>query len=170
MLGSVHCQFCHHDQTKVIDSRLIDDGTTIRRRRECLSCGKRFSTLERSQLTVVKRDGITEEFEREKVIKGVRRACQGRDVPEAALKRLAQKVEETLRAKGTPRINSNDIGLAILEPLRELDEVGYLRFASVYKSFSSAKDFEDEIKSLRNGTRNGDGTKNGNATRNGDGA
>lgn len=151
MLGSVHCQFCHHDQTKVIDSRLIDDGMTIRRRRECLACGKRFTTLERSQLIVVKRDGVVEDFSRDKVIRGVRRACQGRDVPEASLKLLAQQVEETLRSKGTPRVNSNDIGLAILEPLRDLDEVGYLRFASVYKSFSSAQDFENEILSLRNG-------------------
>ncbi|MEJ5919686.1 MULTISPECIES: transcriptional regulator NrdR [unclassified Corynebacterium] len=145
----MHCQYCHHDHTKVIDSRLIDDGMTIRRRRECLACGKRFSTLERSQLMVVKRDGIAEEFSREKVIQGVRRACQGRDVPESKLKKLAQNVEEALRAKGTPRVDSNDIGLAILEPLRDLDEIGYLRFASVYKSFSSAEDFENEIRYLR---------------------
>ncbi len=98
---------------------------------------------------VVKRDGIPEEFDREKVIQGVRRACQGRQVSESQLKKLAQKVEENLREKGTPRIDSNDIGLAILEPLRELDEVGYLRFASVYKSFTSADDFAREIESLR---------------------
>ena len=123
----------------------------IRRRRECLNCGKRFSTIERSQLMVVKRDGIPEEFNREKVIQGVRRACQGREVSESQLKKLAQKVEESLREKGTPRVDSNDIGLAILEPLKELDEVGYLRFASVYKSLSSADDFAQEIASMRKG-------------------
>lgn len=98
---------------------------------------------------VVKRDGNRDEFSREKVIRGVRRACQGRDVSESQLKQLAQKVEETLRAKGTPLVQSYEIGRAILEPLRDLDEVGYLRFASVYKSFSSAQDFMDEIESLR---------------------
>ncbi|ALA67276.1 transcriptional regulator NrdR [Corynebacterium lactis] len=145
----MHCQFCHHEQTRVLDSRLIDNGMGIRRRRECLNCHRRFSTIERSQLMVVKRDGVPEEFDREKVIRGVRRACQGREVSESQLKKLAQKVEERLREKGTPRIDSNDIGLAILEPLRELDEVGYLRFASVYKSFTSADDFAREIASLR---------------------
>lgn len=98
---------------------------------------------------VIKRGGVVEEFDRDKVVRGVRRACQGRKLPEAKLKQLAQKVEETLRAKGTPRVASNDVGLAILEPLRELDEVGYLRFASVYKSFESAQDFQDEIDDLK---------------------
>lgn len=97
---------------------------------------------------VIKRDGTAEEFSREKVIGGVRRACQGREVSEAQLKQLAQKVEDTLRQRGTPRIDSNEIGLAILDPLRELDEVGYLRFASVYKSFTSAADFIQEISEL----------------------
>lgn len=147
----MHCQFCHHEHTRVINSRLIEDGIAIRRRRECLKCGHRFSTTERSSLIVMKRDGVTEEFSREKVIRGVQRACQGRKIPESALKKLAQDVEESLRQKGTPRIDSNDIGLAILEPLRELDEVGYLRFASVYKSFTSAEDFAKEIEALRAG-------------------
>ena len=147
----MHCQFCHHEHTRVINSRLIEDGIAIRRRRECLKCGHRFSTTERSSLIVMKRDGVTEEFSREKVIRGVQRACQGRKIPESALKKLAQDVEESLRQKGTPRIHSNDIGLAILEPLRELDEVGYLRFASVYKSFTSAEDFAKEIEALRAG-------------------
>ncbi len=121
----------------------------IRRRRQCNKCQQRFTTVEQAQLVVEKRDGIVEPFQREKVIKGVQRACQGRDVSEAQLKQLAHEVELALRAKGTPRINSNEVGLAILEPLRELDEVGYLRFASVYKSFSSADDFENEIRLMR---------------------
>ncbi|GGG08257.1 hypothetical protein GCM10007304_22920 [Rhodococcoides trifolii] len=100
-------------------------------------------------LSVVKRSGVTEPFSREKVIKGVRRACQGRDVDNDALGLLAQQVEDAVRASGSAEIPSNEVGLAILGPLRDLDEVAYLRFASVYRSFSSADDFEREIKDLR---------------------
>lgn len=145
----MHCPFCHHDHSKVIDSRIVEAGSAIRRRRECDECSGRFTTLEKAQLLVIKRNGISEPFSREKVIVGVRRACQGREVPEDSLKRLAQDVEETVRQKGSSQINANDIGLAILDPLRELDEVAYLRFASVYKSFESADDFESEIRLMR---------------------
>ncbi|GAB3941461.1 hypothetical protein GCM10028828_06700 [Corynebacterium tapiri] len=100
-------------------------------------------------MLVVKRNGITEPFSREKLIRGVRRACQGREVGDDSLKKLAQQVEEKVRGKGSSQINANDIGLAILEPLRELDEVAYLRFASVYKSFENAADFESEIRLMR---------------------
>lgn len=100
-------------------------------------------------LTVIKRNGLSEPFDRDKVITGVRRACQGRDVSDDSLKRLAQEVEETIRSQGSSQVNANDIGLAILEPLRALDEVAYLRFASVYKSFESADDFESEIRLMR---------------------
>lgn len=106
-------------------------------------------------LLVVKRNGVTEPFSREKVITGVRRACQGRDVSDDSLKRLAQEVEETVRGQGSSQVNANEIGLAILDPLRELDEVAYLRFASVYKSFESAEDFESEIRLMRRRTRSG---------------
>lgn len=133
----------------MIDSRVIDAGTTIRRRRECTSCQGRFTTMEKAILLVGKRNGLTEPFSREKLIRGVRRACQGRDVPDDALKKLAQQVEETVRGHGSSQVDANDIGLAILEPLRELDEVAYLRFASVYKSFDSADDFESEIRLMR---------------------
>lgn len=105
--------------------------------------------MEKAILLVVKRNGLTEPFSREKLIRGVRRACQGRDVPDDALKKLAQQVEETVRGHGSSQVDANDIGLAILEPLRELDEVAYLRFASVYKSFDSADDFESEIRLMR---------------------
>ena len=98
---------------------------------------------------VVKRNGTVEPFSRQKVIVGVRRACQGRDVSEDALKKLAQEVEESVRQKGSSQVRSNVIGRAILKPLRELDEVAYLRFASVYKAFQSADDFEREIRALR---------------------
>ncbi|TNL99214.1 transcriptional regulator NrdR [Corynebacterium tapiri] len=145
----MYCPFCHHEQSRVIDSRVVDAGASIRRRRECPSCQGRFTTVEKAILLVVKRNGITEPFSREKLIRGVRRACQGREVGDDSLKKLAQQVEEKVRGKGSSQINANDIGLAILEPLRELDEVAYLRFASVYKSFENAADFESEIRLMR---------------------
>lgn len=148
-MGGVYCPFCQHTHSKVIDSRLIDSGTAIRRRRECEECRRRFTTIEKSQLLVLKRNGVTEAFSREKVMNGVKRACQGLPVSEDALKRLAQQVEEAVRQKGSSQVDANEIGLAILEPLRELDEVAYLRFASVYKSFESAEDFESEIRLMR---------------------
>jgi len=113
------------------------------------ACGRRFTTVETAVLAVVKRSGVTEPFSREKVISGVRRACQGRQVDDDALNLLAQQVEDAVRAAGSPEVPSHDVGLAILGPLRELDEVAYLRFASVYRSFSSAEDFEREIEALR---------------------
>ena len=149
----MYCPFCHKDQSEVIDSRTIESGATIRRRRECTSCGGRFTTVEKALLIVVKRNGLTEPFSRDKVIVGVKRACQGRDVSEDALKRLAQTVEESVRSHGGSQVHANDIGLAILDPLRELDEVAYLRFASVYKSFESAEDFESEIRMMRRQSR-----------------
>ena len=145
----MHCPFCQNQSSRVIDSRVIDAGSAIRRRRECSECGGRFTTIEKAMLLVLKRNGVSEPFSREKVITGVRRACQGRDVSDDALKRLAQEVEETVRSHGSSQVNANDIGLAILGPLRELDEVAYLRFASVYRSFSSADDFEAEIRKMR---------------------
>ncbi|MDU0477872.1 transcriptional regulator NrdR [Staphylococcus chromogenes] len=149
----MYCPFCHHDTSRVIDSRVIDAGAAIRRRRECANCEGRFTTVEKAVLLVIKRNGVTEPFSREKVIVGVRRACQGRDVSDDALKRLAQEVEESVRSHGSSQVQANDIGLAILEPLRELDEVAYLRFASVYKSFESADDFESEIRLMRRRAR-----------------
>ncbi|AIJ33726.1 MULTISPECIES: transcriptional regulator NrdR [Corynebacterium] len=145
----MYCPFCHHEHSRVTDSRMIDAGAAIRRRRECTECGGRFTTVEKAVLTVVKRNGVSEPFDRDKLIVGVRRACQGRDVSDDALKRLAQQVEETVRSHGSSQVPANEIGLAVLEPLRALDEVAYLRFASVYKSFESADDFESEIRLMR---------------------
>ena len=145
----MHCPFCRHADSRVIDSRTSDDGLSIRRRRQCPECSGRFSTIETASLNVIKRSGVIEPFSREKVIRGVRRSCQGRQVDDDALKVLAQKVEDAVRGLGTPEIPSHEVGLAILGPLRELDEVAYLRFASVYRSFSSAEDFEREIEALR---------------------
>ena len=133
----MHCPFCKHVDTKVVDSRLADEGQAIRRRRSCPECGRRFTTVENAVLAVVKRNGVTEPFSREKVMRGVRRACQGRQVDEDALAQLAQQVEDAVRSSGSAEIPSNEVGLAILGPLRDLDEVAYLRFASVYRSFES---------------------------------
>lgn len=145
----VHCPFCRNPDSRVVDSRETDEGQAIRRRRSCPECGRRFTTVETAVLAVVKRSGVTEPFSREKVVSGVRRACQGRQVDDDALNLLAQQVEDAVRAAGSPEIASHDVGLAILGPLRELDEVAYLRFASVYRSFTSADDFEREIEALR---------------------
>ena len=132
-----------------MDSRSNEDGTAIRRRRMCPSCSQRFTTVETMSMLVVKRSGVVEPFSREKVVAGVRKACQGRPVDEDDLARLAQQVEDHLRASGQAGIASHDVGLAILGPLQALDEVAYLRFASVYRSFESLADFETEIALLR---------------------
>ncbi|GAA5082701.1 MULTISPECIES: transcriptional regulator NrdR [Nocardia] len=145
----MHCPYCRHPDSRVVDSREADEGAAIRRRRACPHCGRRFSTVETAILSVVKRSGVTEPFSRDKVIRGVRRACQGREVDDDALNLLAQKVEDAVRAKGSPEVPSHEVGLAILGPLRDLDEVAYLRFASVYRSFTSAEDFEREIQDMR---------------------
>ncbi|HZZ49801.1 MAG TPA: transcriptional regulator NrdR [Pseudonocardia sp.] len=145
----MRCPFCQNADSRVIDSRDVDDGKATRRRRACPECGRRFTTVEEAILAVVKRSGVTEPFLRDKVVSGVRRACQGRPVDEDALQHLAHRVEETIRANGAAEVPSNEVGLAILGPLRELDEVAYLRFASVYRSFSSIEDFEREIADLR---------------------
>ena len=145
----MHCPFCRNPDSRVIDSRAADDGAAIRRRRSCPECGRRFTTQESVLQMVAKRCGVTEPFSREKIIAGVRRACQGRPVDEDALAQLGQRVEETIRATGNAEVPSHEIGLAILGPLRELDEVAYLRFASVYRGFESLEDFEKEIQSLR---------------------
>ncbi len=145
----MHCPFCRYTDSKVIDSRTAEDGAAIRRRRSCPQCGRRFTTVETAALLVVKRSGVTEPFSREKVVGGVRKACQGRPVTEDQLAQLAQRVEEAIRAKGCAELPSHEVGLEILGPLRELDVVAYLRFASVYRAFDSLEDFEGEIAALR---------------------
>jgi transcriptional repressor NrdR len=145
----MHCPYCRHGDSRVVDSRVAEDGAAIRRRRQCPACEKRFTTVEQMQLTVVKRSGATEPFSREKVIRGVSKACKGRPVGDDALARLGQKVEDALKSAGSPEVPAHEVGLAILGPLRELDEVAYLRFASVYRQFESAEDFETEIALLR---------------------
>lgn len=145
----MHCPFCRHPDSRVIDSRTADDGFSIRRRRQCPECGRRFTTTETASLTVIKRSGVVEPFSREKVVSGVRKACQGRLVTDADLAVLAQQVEESVRAAGIAQFDANEIGLAILPHLRELDKVAYLRFASVYQAFESLEDFDAAIAELR---------------------
>ncbi|MCM2422055.1 transcriptional regulator NrdR [Streptomyces sp. H10-C2] len=145
----MHCPFCRHPDSRVVDSRTTDDGTSIRRRRQCPDCGRRFTTVETASLMVIKRSGVTEPFSRNKVIAGVRKACQGRPVTEDALAQLGQRVEEAVRATGSAELSTHDVGLAILGPLQDLDLVAYLRFASVYRAFDSLEDFEAAIVELR---------------------
>jgi len=145
----MHCPHCRHTDTKVLDSRVSEDGASIRRRRHCAQCEKRFTTVELMQLTVLKRSGATEPFNRDKAIAGVRKACKGRPVTEDQLACLGQEVEDALRASGYAEVPAPEVGMAILAPLRQLDEVAYLRFASVYRQFESADDFEAEIAILR---------------------
>ncbi len=143
------CPFCRHHDSKVLDSRVAEDGGSIRRRRQCPVCERRFTTMEHIQLLVKKKSGAAEPFNRDKVVSGVRKACKGRPVNEDQLAQLGQQVEDALRASGQPEIPADEVGVAILGPLRELDQVAYLRFASVYRRYESVDDFEDEIALLR---------------------
>ncbi len=130
----------------MVDTRLADDGAAIRRRRECAACGRRFTTyerLEQAPLWVTKRGGVREPFDRAKVVAGARAAAKNRPVDAAALNALAQEVEDALR--GQAEVTSQQIGIAVLERLRQVDEVAYLRFASVYKGFEDIEDFEREV-------------------------
>jgi len=145
----MHCPFCRYPDSRVMDSRTAEDGSSIRRRRQCPECGSRFSTTETSSLMVLKRNGVTESFSRDKIVNGVRKACQGRPVTDSDLTLLAQAVEESIRSTGVAQIEAHDVGLAILEPLRKLDEVAFMRFASVYQGWESLDDFEAAIKLLR---------------------
>ena len=150
----VRCPTCSSLEDRVVDSRLADDGTAIRRRRECATCGRRFTTFERIEeaaLMVVKRSGDREPFERSKVVAGVQAAIKNRPVSEEAVEMLASEVEESVRLLG-PEPSSQQIGVVVLDRLRRLDEVAYLRFASVYKGFEDVGDFEREVGLLSKAT------------------
>jgi transcriptional repressor NrdR len=142
----VRCPWCRGSDDKVVDSRLAEDGAAVRRRRECLVCGRRYTTYERVEevaLVVVKRSGHKEPFDRAKLASGIGQAVIGRPIDDAAVAALAGAIEEQLRSGG-PEVPSERIGMAVLERLRVLDEVAYLRFASVYKGFADARDFQRE--------------------------
>lgn len=145
----MHCPFCHNPDSRVVDTRLVDDGASIRRRRECTRCGRRFTTLETSTFQVIKHSGVVEPFSRDKVVSGVRKACHGRPVSEQDLAVLAQQVEEILRSTGVSIVSSDEVGKAILPFLSDLDQIAYLRFASVYRGFQTLEDFESAISELR---------------------
>jgi transcriptional repressor NrdR len=143
----MRCPWCGHAEDKVVDSRAAEEGGAIRRRRECLGCGRRFTTFERVEeagLVVVKRDGGKEPFDRSKVVSGIMKATKNRPVSEEQVARLAERVEEKLRRKA-PVVTSQEVGIEILSLLRRLDDVAYMRFASVYKDFQELTDFEREL-------------------------
>ena len=143
----MRCPWCGHVDDKVVDSRPAEGDDAIRRRRECLSCGRRFTTFERVErlgLMIVKRDGEREPYEREKLLAGVRKAFGNQEVAEEDLRRFADRVESKLRRKG-PEVTSQQVGVEVLQGLHKLDKVAYLRFASVYKDFQNVGDFEREL-------------------------
>ena len=144
----MRCPYCSAEEDKVVDSRTAEDGRAIRRRRECLGCGRRYTTFERAEevpLLILKRNGVEEPFMREKVTEGIRRASKNRPVTEAEIEAVVDDVEEAMRLDGRRPVPSAEIGREILERLRDLDDVAYLRFASVYKDFQELTDFEREL-------------------------
>jgi transcriptional repressor NrdR len=144
----VRCPACSSDDDRVVDSRSSDDGATIRRRRECLECRRRFTTYERIEevpLVVVKRSGEREPFDRVKIVMGLRSAAKSRPLSDDQLETIAADVDDQLRLEGAGDVTSERIGLLVLDQLRELDHVAYMRFVSVYKGFDDATDFEREI-------------------------
>lgn len=145
------CPFCSHADTKVIDSRLGKEGNNIRRRRECMACGKRFTTYERIEETlplIVKKDGRRESFDRVKIIGGLKKACEKRPISISTIEKLVDRVELSLQESGEKEIEASRIGEAIMEQLREIDQVAYVRFASVYRQFTDINEFMSELKEI----------------------
>ena len=146
----MNCPNCRVDDTKVVDSRIAEEGTAIRRRRQCLGCAHRFTTFERidhAPLTVVKSDGSTQPFDRAKVVAGLAAATKGRSVTDAVLQEMATSVEDAVRLQGS-EVSTSIVGLTVLDQLLAVDDVAYLRFASVYKNFDGAADFHRELELL----------------------
>ena len=149
----MRCPFCSYGESKVIDSRPAEEGSTIRRRRECLSCGKRFTTyeiMERLPLLVVKKDGRRQSFDRVKLLNGMVRACEKRPVPMAALETIVDDIEQDLQNSLEREVSSVKIGEMVMDRLKDLDEVAYVRFASVYRQFKDINTFMDELNKLLN--------------------
>ena len=145
----MRCPYCGFEDTKVIDSRDSEEG--IRRRRECLACGERFTTFERVQtvgLQVVKKDGRREDFSREKLLLGIRRACEKRPLPVGAIEAVLDDIEATLQAQGKAEVPSTLIGELVMDHLRDLDHIAYIRFASVYRAFADVESLREELESL----------------------
>lgn len=149
----MRCSNCQNKSTKVLDSRPIEEGQSIRRRRECEQCGFRFTTFERIEelpLIVVKKDGVRQEFSREKLIRGLIRACEKRPVPLEKIEAIALDAEKELRDTGASEIDSKEIGEKVMDRLSAVDEVAYVRFASVYRQFKDINVFLDELKDIMN--------------------
>ncbi len=145
------CPVCHHNDTKVIDSRVVIDGSAIRRRRECLKCGFRFSTYEEIEildLAVIKRDGKKETYSREKLTKGLHKALEKRPITEDNFKKLVNAIERDLQIIGKNEVTSNQIGQLVMKHLKKIDQVAYIRFASVYESFKDVHTFRRELNKL----------------------
>lgn len=147
----MRCPFCKGVEDRVIDSRTAEDGAAIRRRRECSQCKRRYTTFERTEavgLMVLKRSGLRVPFDRARIVSGLTKACVNRPVAQAEVERVADEIEETIRASGASQVSSQEVGLATLDRLRDLDDVAYMRFASVYKDFQELTDFEREVGKL----------------------
>jgi transcriptional repressor NrdR len=147
----MRCPYCEFDDSKVIDSRSSNEGRVVRRRRECLGCGRRFTTkeyVEETPLMVVKNDGRRETFDREKILRGVQVACSKRPISMETINRIVEKVESGLRDNNRDEVSSRQIGQLIMTHLREVDEVAYVRFASVYRKFQAKEEFLEELKGL----------------------
>jgi len=147
----MRCPYCRADQDRVIDSRTAEDGAATRRRRECEACGQRFTTWERAEpvgFTLIKRSGEEVPYDRNKISGGLRKACVNRPVTDEDIERVVDEIEEIARGQGTGPVSTQAIGLAVLDRLRELNEVAYLRFASVYLDFQEVSDFERELGNL----------------------
>ena len=147
----MRCPQCGERETRVIDSRDLDDAATIRRRRECGNCAMRFTTYERieaARLVIVKRDGTRQEFDRDKLASGLRKALTRRPVPSSAAEQAADEIEAALRAEGMSEVPSSRVGALAMAKLRELDQIAYIRFASVYQSFDDLEDLKREVDSL----------------------
>jgi len=158
----MRCPQCDERETRVIDSRDLDDGATIRRRRECAACSTRFTTYERveaARLVVVKRDGTRQEFDRDKLAEGLAKALTRRPVRDDAAQQAADAIEAELRASGLSEIPSSRVGTAAMEQLRAIDHIAYIRFASVYQSFEDLEDLKREVDTLYTERGNGVGTK-----------
>lgn len=147
----MRCLNCNHEDTKVIDSRVAGDGVAIRRRRECNSCGFRFSTYEEVEildLTVVKRDGVKELYSRDKLERGIRRAFEKRPVSEENFKKLISQIEQEIQKAADPEITTEQIGDIVMKKIKKVDKVAYVRFASVYKQFEDIEEFKAELQKL----------------------
>jgi len=153
----VHCPFCGNSETKVIDSRLVAEGDQVRRRRECQECGERYTTFETADLVlprVIKSNGSRQPFDEDKLRSGVVRAIEKRPLSMETVESMLNRIKHKLRATGEREVKTRDVGELVMDELRQLDDVAYVRFASVYRSFQDVDEFREEIDRLREGVRN----------------